>query len=739
MAAAFGLTEQPGWQDKYDITVYQLGWRLGGKGASGRNQDLNMRIEEHGLHIWGGFYENAFRVMRKCYEEMGRSPDAPLSNWQDAFKPHSFTTVEEQAGDGYLFWNTEMPMNDDVPGDGGEFPTLCDYLCMMLESMIDAFKSYRVSSPPPDEESDTHDVIPEWLLPVIENSEHALKAEARKLGLFARLKLHGKSSAATEAASGVAVAATSDNPTNQSSAATAAPDESQAPRMKLLHAALKIASSLPSNTEEHPAGHHQAILWLVEEFISWLHNEIKDEIEEHADTRHLWWRMDLMSANVRGLIRDEVILKGLASIDDLEWTDWLRNHGASEFTLISPMVRGIYDYVFGYLKGDTTLRACGAGTFIQGLFRQLYTYKGAIFWKMQAGMGDTVFSPFYEVLRRRGVKFKFFQRVVNLGLSDDKSAIAAILISQQVNLKTGDYNPLIDVKGLPCWPSTPLYDQIVEGQELKAANVDLESPWTSWRDTGGERTLRRGEDFDLVVLGISLGALTDICRELIEEREEWKNMVEKIQTAPTQAAQLWLKADAVGLGWSYQTALFSVCSEPINTWADMSHLIPREDWPEADEPGSIAYLCGLLKDADEIPPYTDSGFPKTQSDQVKQMSIDFLNTMSGSFWPNAVSGKGSFNWDLLAGGNGTTGVDRFESQFWRANISPSERYVLSVPGSAPYRLKSDGSGFDNLYLAGDWVWTSLNAGCVEAAVMGGLQASRAICGHPQEIIGDKLP
>ena len=31
MAAVYGLTNEEGWQDKYDITVYQLGWRLGGK------------------------------------------------------------------------------------------------------------------------------------------------------------------------------------------------------------------------------------------------------------------------------------------------------------------------------------------------------------------------------------------------------------------------------------------------------------------------------------------------------------------------------------------------------------------------------------------------------------------------------------------------------------------------------------------------------------------------------------
>jgi uncharacterized protein with NAD-binding domain and iron-sulfur cluster len=33
-------------QDRYDITVYQMGWRLGGQGASGRNRALGDRIEE---------------------------------------------------------------------------------------------------------------------------------------------------------------------------------------------------------------------------------------------------------------------------------------------------------------------------------------------------------------------------------------------------------------------------------------------------------------------------------------------------------------------------------------------------------------------------------------------------------------------------------------------------------------------------------------------------------------------
>ncbi|MBS0476346.1 MAG: NAD(P)-binding protein, partial [Proteobacteria bacterium] len=67
MSTVFELTEQPGWQDNYEITVYQLGWRLGGKGASGRNKDKGDRIEEHGLHFWFGYYENAFNLIQRVY------------------------------------------------------------------------------------------------------------------------------------------------------------------------------------------------------------------------------------------------------------------------------------------------------------------------------------------------------------------------------------------------------------------------------------------------------------------------------------------------------------------------------------------------------------------------------------------------------------------------------------------------------------------------------------------------
>ena len=78
MTAAVYLTEQDDWQSRYDITVYQQGWRLGGKGASGRNSQFGERIEEHGLHVWFGAYVNSFKTIEKVYQQLDRVMRLPL-------------------------------------------------------------------------------------------------------------------------------------------------------------------------------------------------------------------------------------------------------------------------------------------------------------------------------------------------------------------------------------------------------------------------------------------------------------------------------------------------------------------------------------------------------------------------------------------------------------------------------------------------------------------------------------
>src|SRR5262252_5881473 len=124
MSAAFHLTAQPGWQDRYEISVYQMGWRLGGKGASGRNPAVAQRIEEHGLHIWFGFYDNAFALMQMAYAELGRPAGAPLATWQEAFKPQHFIALTERVGEQWKVWPIETPPKPGSPGQGSEEVTL---------------------------------------------------------------------------------------------------------------------------------------------------------------------------------------------------------------------------------------------------------------------------------------------------------------------------------------------------------------------------------------------------------------------------------------------------------------------------------------------------------------------------------------------------------------------------------------------------------------------------------------
>jgi uncharacterized protein with NAD-binding domain and iron-sulfur cluster len=133
LVAAFELTRTAELRRRHDITILQQGHRLGGKGASGVNPDAHHRIEEHGLHILYGFYENVFRVLRECYDELGRDPAAPLATWRDAVAPQHLIVLPEREGKDVDFWSLFAPPNDEVPGDGITLDDPYRYLARLLD------------------------------------------------------------------------------------------------------------------------------------------------------------------------------------------------------------------------------------------------------------------------------------------------------------------------------------------------------------------------------------------------------------------------------------------------------------------------------------------------------------------------------------------------------------------------------------------------------------------------------
>ena len=74
-------------------------------------------------------------------------------------------------------------------------------------------------------------------------------------------------------------------------------------------------------------------------------------------------------------------------------------------------------------------------------------------------------------------------------------------------------------------------------------------------------------------------------------------------------------------------------------------------------------------------------------------------------------------------------------------MNPSDRYALSLPGSAAYRISPLDDTYDNLTVAGDWTDCGFNAGCVEAAVMSGRLAAHALSQSPplEDIVGFDHP
>src|SRR6476660_9789151 len=145
LSAAWRLSE-PGWRDRIEsITVYQRGWRLGGKAASSRGP--HGRIEEHGLHVWLGSYENAFALLRECYAELDRpttAPDTPIRTWDQALVPADNLAMADQSGREWSVWPGRFSPNDQLPGDPdatGRELTVVEFLRRALQLILDFAES----------------------------------------------------------------------------------------------------------------------------------------------------------------------------------------------------------------------------------------------------------------------------------------------------------------------------------------------------------------------------------------------------------------------------------------------------------------------------------------------------------------------------------------------------------------------------------------------------------------------
>jgi uncharacterized protein with NAD-binding domain and iron-sulfur cluster len=684
MTAAFELTATPELRERFEVTVYQLGWRNGGKGASGRNAAVADRIEEHGLHVWFGFYDNAFRVMRDAYAELGRPPGTPLATFEDAFHACNDLVLYDRQGDGWRPLRLDWPANPLKPGDPGELPTFWEIAATACRWALIGWRGLRDQRSDLAPSAEHHDLIPDWF----ENLAADVAGDLLELPLDVAERLLG-----------------------------------------LAERLAGLRAGHTNHTVAAEATQPLLLVRLLEAFREWLWTAVvARRYKDDPDLRFFFTVVDAGVSTIAGIVKDGVLEQGFDVLNKEDWAAWLRRHGAREVTIgrtpaeRSPLLRAVYDVAFAYPGGDIGAANCAAGTATNDLLRLAFSYRGSVMYKMQAGMGDVVFAPLHEVLDRRGVRFEFFHAIT--ALHPGGNGIDSIEVVRQAELAPGveKYDPLKGVKGLPCWPSEPRWEQL----EAAAKGVDFEAdPNPLGRPA---HTLERGRDFDEVVLGIPVGALPEICGELMALDDRFRRGVESAVTVRTQAFQLWANRESAELGWGFDENSVAGCYvEPLDTYCDMTHLLPRESWTEADGTRTIGYVCGVLDDR--------KGETHEQAtERAKQNAIEFVERDLGALWPGAAPG-GKFDWSVLVDRDGRSGPARFDSQYWRANTSPWERYVLTPAGSVEHRLSPHESGFANLKLAGDWTANGIDGGCVEAAVISGMDAARAITGEPTLIPG----
>lgn len=660
LTAAFELTNCENWQEKIsEISIYQLGWRLGGKSRGGRNHQVASRIESLGSQIWFGCYDYAFRLVRQCYEELGRPKDQPLSDWQEAFRPQDAVFLYEEKDGQTQPWKLHAAPNNDSPGDVVPRSSPWQLIAQCTARIDRWWREFRAASSK-DREQQTQ-WVDDWISHAAEYTSH-LDSAVKKTGQVKPL--------------------------------------------------MQTAMDVLNQT-------HQVLAEHVTSLVDMDHRE-----------QRLWILQDLALTAVRGALQHDVPSKGFDVLDAMEFRDWLKEHGASQTTLESSLLKGLYDLAFAYAGGDRQKPNLAAGVALRLLSRVAFEYKGSLFWTTPMGTADAVIAPLYEVLRRRGVRFHFFHRVQNLRLDANGSRVAAIYLDRQTTPK-GEYVPLINVQGLPCWPNTPRYDLLLEGAELQKRNIDLESPWNDWEPV--ERVeLQVEQDFDAVILGIPQGALPHCCSELIASAPEWQEAFRTGRNVATAVSQLWFNQSLKALGWDPGRPFLTAFQQPWDTWADATQALNGEDWNAADLPHCVAMLRGVLQGGEDIPLPGPNDYPSQQQQRIVAEGLEWLKSYSDRLWPGLHKTQRQLHWDYLVDPQDQAGEARFEAQYHRANINPSDLYVQSFAGTPQSRLCPGRAWFQNAYICGDWTRTGLNVGCLEAAVMSGLQAAAALRGEAAE-------
>jgi uncharacterized protein with NAD-binding domain and iron-sulfur cluster len=701
LAAAFALSRTATLRERFQVTVYQLGWRAGGKSATGRAMNRCWRIEQNGSHYLFGCYLNSFALLAEAYQVLAEHGETRFGTYREQFVPRTVVVAKEErtdAGQRWLDWPTFLPETPAAPECGGKYPPPSHYFFVFIQLALCALLGFLV-------DTEAHPGrAARWL------------TELFPLSPFHRGRWPRLVGGAARALSWV----------------IDVPLVALGRLLGKLFGLLAIPLRAPGRAWLR--GRAVGALEALARAGRWAARAL-DRMPGSGFRRQSLHRSclaaELLATALIGIIADELWKPGrLEQIDDRDFRTWLRGHAlpppAGRPPLEEcPLIKIWYDAVVAYQDGDPDRPRISAGVTLHALFRAVVTYKGAFAYQMTHEIGDAFIAPLVRALELRGVELRFFHRV--RALEEDGSAIQRIGIELQIPEEQRARHRCFATLPGPgsqqrqVWPNRPLFDDDAAVPNLESLARTLEA--ADAPDSGPRLWLERGQHFDEVVFTLPPG----IARELpvLARQPAWQKMWTEVKSVATQSLRLWFRPDLAELGWVDSNPILSGFAYPYSTWEDNAQNLGAESFGSVEPPGSIATVFGALAD----------GIPEQQRQRARGEARAFFRDQAQGLWPRLPDSLQE-RYALLTAPPGTVGEARFEWQYQRANVGPLETYVLALPGTLVHRLRPDESGFSNMYLAGEWTRNGFEVGCVEGAVLSGLLAARSITADAAKIVGE---
>ncbi len=535
LAAAYELSATPELRARFEIDLYQIGWRLGGKCASSRNRQERGRNEEHGLHVLGGFYHNVFSQLIPLYEEWMTVSPATAIPFATAFKGHNTFTLMQRQTDDWRALSVELPTNSKVPGVDPEAITPRVMLGRMVAWVSEALRRLASGDPPGM-----------WLRAV---EDWNAPAPGPQLVAMARR--------------GDALA------------------DRLADATHLLHAG-DFLSSIATHVGEvqkvarelgegHPP---RGPDWVgVIELIATI---ARGFIDDRLDARGF--------DSINGENANDWLIRHGGSARAVScpllqagyhYSFAFENGDSTKPNIAAGVgIRGLLRMIFGYHGSVFMHMMGGMGEIIAAPYFEVLRARGVRF---------HFFHRVEELIPG----------------DDGRLAEIKIRIQARPTAGPASYEPLFDHDAgdggtlRRCWPEAPLFEQLADEDSVRQAG-NLEK-WIDSAGFGTERSLKVDEDFDLCITGMSIGTMRETTKRLGAVHRPWQDMLDAAGVTPTIAAQIWRWESAASFHGVSLDGLMTGYEAPHDTWGDMSFLVDLEQTDaKGARPQSLSYLCGPI-------------------------------------------------------------------------------------------------------------------------------------------------